>query len=70
MCGINVNLLKSKMVLKGHTQKTLAEKIGIAPVTLTYIFIGRNLPSLGVMRSLVKELKLTQKDISDIFFAE
>lgn len=58
------------MVLNGHNQKTLAEKIGIAPVTLTYIFIGRNLPSLGVMRSLVKELELTQKDIKDIFFTE
>lgn len=58
------------MVLNGHTQKTLAEKIGIAPVTLTYIFSGRNLPSLSVMRSLEKELELTPQDIKDIFFSE
>lgn len=69
MCDINGDLLKSKMVLLGYTQKTLAEEIDVASVTLNYIFNNKNLPSLSVMRKLQKALQLTPEDISEIFFS-
>lgn len=70
MCKIKASLLRSKIALKGFNQKTLSEKIGISPITLSNILAGKNLPSLSIMRSLEKELDLTPQDLKDIFFLE
>lgn len=66
--GINVNLLKSKMALKGYNRNELADELGISPTSVTNLTKGRHNPSFELMNKLYVVLDLTPDEAVDIFF--
>lgn len=67
--GINQNLLKSKIVLKGYNRNELADELGISPTSVTNLTKGRHNPSYELMNKLYKVLELTPEEGFEIFFA-
>lgn len=66
--GINTNLLKSKIVLKGYNRKELAKLLGISPTSVTNLTSGRHNPSYELMNKLYVVLDLTPDEAVEIFF--
>ena len=71
MGGVNVNLLKAKLVERGLNLTNLAEMIGIDRATM-YRKLKDNGAGLliGEVNSIVKVLNLTVKEASEIFFTQ
>ncbi len=68
-CGINQNLLKSKIALKGYNRNELADELGISPTSVTNLTKGRHNPSYELMNKLYVVLELTPEEGYNIFFA-
>lgn len=66
--SINVNLLKSKIVLKGYNRNELADVLGISPTSVTNLTKGRHNPSYELMNKLYTVLDLTPDEAVEIFF--
>ena len=71
MGGVNVNLLKAKLVERGLNFTNLAEMIGIDRTTL-YRKLKDNGAGLliGEVNSIVRALKLTVTEATEIFFTQ
>ena len=71
MGGVNVNLLKAKLVERGLNLTNLAEMIGIDRATM-YRKLKNNGAGLliGEVNEIVKALKLTVKEATEIFFTQ
>ena len=71
MGGVNVNLLKAKLVERGLNFTNLAEMIGIDRATL-YRKLKDNGAGLliGEVNSIVRALKLTVTEATEIFFTQ
>lgn len=67
--GINMNLLKSKVALKGYNRNELASKLGISPTSVSNLLGGRHNPSYELLNKLYDVLDLTPEEGHDIFFA-
>lgn len=67
MDGINRNRLRGIMAEKGLTIKALADEIEYSEVTLGNFLRGGN-PSYGLIKAIVKALKLSPEDATQIFF--
>ncbi|RST59679.1 XRE family transcriptional regulator [Siminovitchia terrae] len=66
---INVNLLKSKIALKGFNRNELAYELGISPTSVTNLTKGRHNPSYELMNKLYEVLELTPDEATEIFFS-
>ena len=66
--NINLNLLKSKIVLRGFNRNELADELGISPTSVTNLTKGRHNPSYELMNKLYEVLELTPEEATDIFF--
>lgn len=66
---INVNLLKSKIVLKGFNRNELADVLDISPTSVTNLTKGRHNPSFELMNRLYNVLDLTPEEATEIFFS-
>jgi DNA-binding phage protein len=71
MGGVNVNLLKAKLVERGLNLTKLAEMIGIDRATL-YRKLKDNGAGLliGEANAIVRALNLTAKEATEIFFTQ
>ena len=65
---MNVNLLRSKMALKGDTQVSLAEAIGITANTLWFKMSQRKDFKQGEINAIAQRYDLTPDEIQQIFF--
>lgn len=68
---MNKNLLRSKMVLRGDTNRSLAEFLGISEPTLSMKLNehrGREFTQ-GEIRKLRERYDLTDQEVTLIFFA-
>lgn len=65
---MNYKLLKSKRVLKGFTQKDVAEKLGVSGKTYNHKEQGKIVFKPNEIISVSKILDLTISDINEIFF--
>lgn len=65
---LNVQLLKSKMVLFGDTQKDLAEALGISIVTLQSRLTGSSYFDQREIAIIKKRYQLTACEVDAIFF--
>ena len=65
---MNGNLLKSKRILMGITQKNLAKKLSISEKTYNQKEQGKNHFKPEEILNLSKELSLSSNDINAIFF--
>lgn len=66
--SMNLNLLKSKIALKGFNRNELAYELGISPTSVTNLTKGRHNPSYELMNKLYIVLELTPEEASEIFF--
>ncbi len=67
---MDVNLLKSKMILHGDTQRALAKYLGISEQRLSAKLNGKNNAEFhqSEILSIKKKYDLTSKEVDDIFF--
>ena len=65
---MNTALLKSKMALRGDSQTSLAQKMGIAIVTLSLKMTGQRNFTQGEIDFIRKEYNLTPEEVCEIFF--
>lgn len=63
------NLLKSKMALYGYTDKDLADRINVTKATVSRKLNGPSKFSVTEIAVIKKWLRLTDKEIVDIFLA-
>ena len=66
---MNLNLLKSKIVLKGYNRNELADELGISPTSVTNLTNGRHNPSYELMNRLYDVLELSPEDANEVFFS-
>lgn len=66
---MNLNLLKSKIVLNGFNRNELADALGISPQSVTNLTSGRHNPSYELMNKLCIVLNLTPEEAHEIFFS-
>lgn len=67
---VNVQKLKAKMVLAGHTQRTLAEATGMSKNTLNATVNGRRSPNCDEVDTLCAVLNITDPgEKVDIFLS-
>ena len=62
------NLLKSKRVLKGLTQKKVAEMVGVSEKTYNHKETGKIECKIDEILIISSVLDLTMEDINEIFF--
>ena len=55
--------LKSLRVSKGYTQKSLAEKLGVSPITVFQWEHGKYKPTPTIMPKLARELGISAKQL-------
>lgn len=67
---MNVNLLKSKMALKGEAQIDLAKAMGITKASMSVKMQGKNPFKLEEIKFIAKRYDLTNDEIVDIFVNE
>lgn len=48
---------------RGWTQETLADKVGVARVTIARLEIGNRRPSLGLLERIAKTFKVKLSDL-------
>ncbi len=65
---MNINLLKSKIIENGYTQKTLANKMDISVNTLNKKILLQSAFTVGDLKKLKKLLDLSTDDVNNIFF--
>ncbi len=65
---MNINLLKSKIIENGYTQKTLANKMEISVNTLNKKILLQSSFTVGDLKKLKELLDLSIEDINNIFF--
>lgn len=65
---MNLNLLRHKRKLLGLTQEEFAEKLGIARTNYLKKEKGRENFKQEQIDKIIKELKLTPKEVVEIFF--
>lgn len=65
----NINLLKSKMVLKGETQIELAKVLGITRPALNVKMNGKNDFKQSEIYIIAKRYELTNDELVEIFFS-
>lgn len=66
----DVNLLESKMVLKGFkSRKEFAVAVGASPLTISNLLNGVHNPSYDLMNSIFRVLELTPEEGVSIFFS-
>lgn len=65
---MNCNLLKSKRVLKGITQKELANFIGISEKSYNQKECGKSTLKIRELELISLKLELSIDEINDIFF--
>ncbi|MBB6625216.1 helix-turn-helix transcriptional regulator [Clostridium gasigenes] len=65
---MNENLLKSKRVLRGFTQKDLAKNIGVSEKTFNHKEQGKIVFKPNEIIGVSDILKLTISEINEIFF--
>lgn len=64
----NINLLKSKMVLKGETQIELAEELGITRPALNVKMNGKSDFKQSEIDIIAKRYELSGDELLEIFF--
>jgi len=69
LVGINVNLLMSKIALKGYNRNEIADALDIAPGSVTNLIKGKHNPSYELINKIYYELDLTPEEGHEIFFA-
>ncbi len=67
---MNVNLLKSKIVLEGKSLKEVANKLKISKSALYRKMYGKSEFTRGEISVLIKYLKIDVGQAMDIFFNE
>ncbi len=67
---MNINLLKSKIIENGFTQKSLSSAMGISVNTLNKKILLQSSFTVGDVRKLKEILKLSIEDVNNIFFNE
>ena len=65
---MNVNLLRSKMALKGHRDKDLAEVLEVTPSTLSKKLKNEIALYREDIQKIIELYKLTPDEIQEIFF--
>ena len=65
----NINLLKSKMVLKGETQIELAEELGITRPALNVKMNGKSDFKQSEINIIAKRYELSDDELIEIFFS-
>ena len=68
---MNRNLLRTKMILKGDTNETLAEYLGLHPTSLSMKlneYHGREFTQSEI-RAIRERYDLTDAEVTQIFFA-
>ncbi len=66
--NMNINLLKSKIALKGYNRNELANELGISPTSVTNLTKGRHNPSYELMNRLYVVLGMSPEEATEIFF--
>jgi len=66
--GINLNKLRGRIVEHGLTIEELAQRMDIHPSTFYRRMHSSDGFTVGELQKMLKILKLSAKDISDIFF--
>lgn len=67
---MNVNILKSKIALKGITIDELAEQIGISKTAMYRRLNGTNSFKANEIKAMKTILSLDMNEVSDIFFSD
>ncbi len=67
---VNTRLLKSKIVLKGFNNTTLADNMNVSRSTITNVLNETTKPSYEVMQKFTDSLELTSMEASEIFFSK
>lgn len=67
---VNVNLLKSKIVLHGDNLTNLADHLKISRQTLTLKISGTNDFNQSEMKQIITKYGLTPEETNAIFFGE
>ena len=67
---MNVNLLKSKMALKGEAQIDLANAMGITRASMSVKMNGKNPFKLDEIKFIAKRYDLTNDEIVEIFIKD
>lgn len=67
---MNVNLLKSKMALKGDTQFDLGKALGITKASMSVKMTGKNPFKLNEVKFIADRYELTNDEIVEIFLNE
>jgi len=67
---MNVNILKSKIALKGITIEELAEQIGISKTAMYRRLNGRNSFKANEIKSMKSILCLNMDELNAIFFTD
>lgn len=65
---MNTALLKSKRVAKGLSQVQLAELVKVSPTTYNQCENGKVPFRMDIVKSLILLLKLSESEVSEIFF--
>ncbi len=65
---MNINLLKSKIIENGYTQKTLASSMDMSVNTLNKKILLQSSFTVGDVKKLKKLLNLSVDDVNNIFF--
>ena len=60
-------ILKNKMLMKGITQKELAEKIGISRQTVSKYIAGTALPGYTILKRIADVFNCTVEDLYLVF---
>ena len=67
---MNINLLRSKMVLKGETQLDLAKAMNITKASMSVKMNGKNPFKLDEVKFIANRYDLSNDEIVEIFLSE
>lgn len=67
---IDLRLLREALKSRGYTQEKMAKSIGITPYTMNRKLLGTFDFKAREMNQMAALMKLSRKEIVDIFFAE
>jgi antitoxin component HigA of HigAB toxin-antitoxin module len=65
---MNVSLLRSKMMLRGHRDKDLQEVLGLSRISISGRMTGLREFTLKDITKIAEYYKLTPKEVKDIFY--